>query len=633
MKYLFLYCLLLLIPSTIILAQPVDGIVNSLQTDRQKADTLKHFALQVFYNGKYDSAALRFEKALPYAEKTGDAELIGYLQLSIANSFILDNAAAKALPWLSKTDGYYPQDLSYKLREKYWLLWGMAYERLHKPDSAIYFFHQAEAMNEKENPYQNWIVYSQLGNLLYRAENYTEAEKYFNKAYEITNAGGIRSDHGIMLYEFANFYYAWGKPERFAYLVDEQQKFVQSGKKDWKDPTHRMLFVDWKKKSFDEKISFMKKVKEEFVKNGNASQTAHANLYLIDFYEQEKQLARALAYAEENEKLVNPQMDITNQYVHAKTLYRLLKANGKTGRALEIADRMFALKDSMISLQQRETLLAMEAKYQSAQKDRDLAQLNTENQLAASRLSKEKRTRWLLTGLVVLLLIASLAVLYFFQKQKARGAIVARQADEMQTLMKEIHHRVKNNLQVISSLLDLHSLTIDDSEASQAIRESRNRVYSMALIHQNLYSEGNIRGIEMPDYISKLVQSLFASYNVRENKISLETEIDPILLDVDFVIPIGLVLNELISNTLKYAFQHKESGTLHITMKKIEDELFLKVKDSGDGFPKGMNVYQANSFGYKLIRAFAQKLKARLEVFNDNGACVILHIRKFSPAV
>ena len=116
--------------------------------------------------------------------------------------------------------------------------------------------------------------------------------------------------------------------------------------------------------------------------------------------------------------------------------------------------------------------------------------------------------------------------------------------------MKEIHHRVKNNLQVISSLLDLQSLTFGDKLAAEAIKESRNRVHTMALIHQHLYQEGNMKRIEMEDYINNLAQSLFSSYNVKKNKISLHTSIAPVPLDVDLVILIGLVLNELISNAL-----------------------------------------------------------------------------------
>lgn len=151
--------------------------------------------------------------------------------------------------------------------------------------------------------------------------------------------------------------------------------------------------------------------------------------------------------------------------------------------------------------------------------------------------------------------------------------------------MKEIHHRVKNNLQIISSLLDLQSLTIQDAQASEAVKESRNRVHSMALIHQNLYNEGNIKGIQIENYINHLAENLFQSYNIQPGKVKLKTDIEQIDLDVDTVIPIGLILNELLSNSLKYAFTNKEAGIILVKLKQLNGSLLLEVKDNGAGFP------------------------------------------------
>lgn len=258
----------------------------------------------------------------------------------------------------------------------------------------------------------------------------------------------------------------------------------------------------------------------------------------------------------------------------------------------------------------------------------EVKHLSIQNEMKELRLKSERSLRVILLISTGGFLISATIIFLLYQKQKKKSGIIEKQGVELQTLMKEIHHRVKNNLQVISSLLDLQSQTIGDSQAAEAIKESRNRVQTMALIHQDLYSEANTQGIEMPDYINKLVMSLFSSYNVKKNKIQLETNIEPILLDIDLVIPIGFVLNELISNALKYAFSNKESGVLHISLSQNNDGLLLKVKDNGEGFPAGLNIYKAQSFGYKLVKAFAQKLKARLEVYNDDGACVLLHIRK-----
>lgn len=271
----------------------------------------------------------------------------------------------------------------------------------------------------------------------------------------------------------------------------------------------------------------------------------------------------------------------------------------------------------------------------SKEKEKEIAlnaALGRENILKADELVKEKKLRQLLIGGAVLLLLAGGIILFQYRKQRGKSLVIQKQSDDLQVLMKEIHHRVKNNLQVISSLLDLQSLTIADNQASEAVKEGKNRVQSMALIHQNLYSEGNIKGIKTKEYISNLLQSLCDSYNITNDKVKVRTQIDDLNLDVDTMIPLGLVLNELVSNSLKYAFKDGRSGELSIVLKEEPQHLLLKVSDNGIGYPEGMNAKEGRSFGMKMIRAFAQKLKAKLDIYNSNGAVVEMQITKYKLA-
>ncbi|MBK8519489.1 MAG: hypothetical protein IPL54_00955 [Chitinophagaceae bacterium] len=298
--------------------------------------------------------------------------------------------------------------------------------------------------------------------------------------------------------------------------------------------------------------------------------------------------------------------------------------------------RQNILKDSMMESEQAyNTLLVSENNLKQSQLTKELQlkeALARENNLQHSQLVKEKQTRWLLTGGMVLLLLSGVAIFTLYRKQKNKNAIIQKQATDLEVLMKEIHHRVKNNLQVVSSLLDLQSHTITDSQASAAVKEGKNRVQSMALIHQNLYSEGNIKGIMVKEYISNLVQSLSDSYNISNDKVKVNINIDDLNLDVDTMIPLGLVLNELVSNSFKYAFKETTAGILNINLEEKNEKLHLKVSDNGAGFPVDMDVKSAKSFGLKMIRAFAQKLKATLDIYNNNGAVVEMQISKFKAA-
>jgi two-component sensor histidine kinase len=294
------------------------------------------------------------------------------------------------------------------------------------------------------------------------------------------------------------------------------------------------------------------------------------------------------------------------------------------------------LKDSILKKEKELSIaLGLENDYKSQQlqgQQKLSALLNRESQSQKKQLQKEHGLRAALVGGLICLLFLGTLAWYHYVKTKAKNRIIEKQAGELQVLMKEIHHRVKNNLQIISSLLDIQALTLDNGQAAQAIMESKNRVQSMAIIHRFLYHENNIRGISIEDYMKNLSENLFASYNINPDKIKLQTDIEKLSLDVDTMIPLGLIINELVSNSLKYAFVGRETGTLFISLQEKEGRLHLLVKDDGQGFPARMDIQQMQTFGLQLIAAFAQKLKATLELYNDNGAVVYMSIKKYKLA-
>lgn len=262
----------------------------------------------------------------------------------------------------------------------------------------------------------------------------------------------------------------------------------------------------------------------------------------------------------------------------------------------------------------------------------ELKYLHVRDQLREQELRDEKtKLLLLIIGAMVFLALAG-GIFYLYRNQRVKNAIIKGQAEELQTMMKEVDHRVKNNLQFISSLLDLQAITIGDTEASVALKESRNRVNSMSLIHQSLYGQHGRKGIAVEAYINHLARSLFNSYNIHPGQVELTADIEKMVLDVDTVVPIGLILNELISNSLKYAFKGKEGGKIHVELKRCNGLLFLQVRDNGGGFSQAVDAAHGSSFGMRLIRAFAQKMKADLEICNDNGACVVMKIRKYKVA-
>ena len=191
---------------------------------------------------------------------------------------------------------------------------------------------------------------------------------------------------------------------------------------------------------------------------------------------------------------------------------------------------------------------------------------------------------------------------------------------EKELLLKEVYHRVKNNLQVISSLFSLQSQYIREPQVLSILAESQNRVQSMALVHQQLYQSEQLNCIDFARYLECLIDRLFACYQINRQRIGLDLQIDDVCLNLDTAILCGLITNELISNCLKYAFPASRTGAIMVQFGiRSPETLQLSIRDNGIGLPPGFNLQQTNTLGLRLVRALTRQLKGKLEINSDGG--------------
>ena len=194
---------------------------------------------------------------------------------------------------------------------------------------------------------------------------------------------------------------------------------------------------------------------------------------------------------------------------------------------------------------------------------------------------------------------------------------------EKETLLKEVHHRVKNNLQVISSLLNLQLNVISNPETRELIRESQNRIRSMALIHEKLYQSDTLSTISLEEYLRSLTRDLFRSYNLP--KVSLKLEVENIGLDVDTAIPCGLIVNELISNSLKYAFPDNAEGSIHLRVNKVSrQQVAVSISDNGVGLPSDVNTRSSGTLGFQLVHMLVKQLRGTLDIVKNGGTTFMI---------
>lgn len=192
---------------------------------------------------------------------------------------------------------------------------------------------------------------------------------------------------------------------------------------------------------------------------------------------------------------------------------------------------------------------------------------------------------------------------------------------EKEVLLREVHHRVKNNLQVVSSLLNLQARGAPDEYVRRGFEESRNRVQSMALIHEQLYESRDLSNVNFPEYIQQLCSRLFRSYQVQKTRVKLRTEVGDVRLGVDLAVPCGLIVNELISNSLKYAFPAQRSGTIAVEIKHMQDEsILLRVADDGVGLPPDVGFWNTKTLGLRLVRTLVRQIDGEIELGGPPGA-------------
>jgi two-component sensor histidine kinase len=191
---------------------------------------------------------------------------------------------------------------------------------------------------------------------------------------------------------------------------------------------------------------------------------------------------------------------------------------------------------------------------------------------------------------------------------------------EKEVLLKEIHHRVKNNLQVISSLLNLQARYLKDAAAREIFTDSQNRVLSIALVHEKLYQSANLSHVNFSEYVSALLDNLFHTYDASERGIRKVLEAGQIDLAIDVAIPCGLIVNELAINSLKHAFPQRRGGQVRVVLKELgPDKLHLLVADDGVGMPPHIDPRNTPSLGLDLVFTFADQLDAEVEVSRDAG--------------
>ncbi len=499
--------------------------------------------------------------------------------------------------------------------------------------------------------------YIPLGQYEQALKSLFEAERYFHKANEVTKLGSVQNSIGAVFEatqrdSLAGIYFRKSF-DMFVETGDEKRQAMALN--NLSNIYYRQADYQTSKALLEKSIALT--LAEEDLqrrKLNYANTLIELNEYeqafktYFDLLEQKDRLnAHALCLAYQGlGKLYNKTGDYRKAITSLLNSLEMAGKNGFTEEKLSSLDYLRAsyeavrdyeqayfyfrghqhLKDSVLNAEKDRNLVDALTKYETEKKESEIILLQKDKALA-------KRNQWLLAlaALALLAVALSIGLLYRTRQKnirrlKEKNGIISKMLDEKEFLIKEIHHRVKNNLQVISSLLQLQSRYVEEPTALAALNEGESRVRSMSIIHHHLYSEDNLSQVDVPQYIDSLCESLLGSYNYKKQDIAIHRDIAPLALDVSMMIPLGLIINELITNAFKYAFEGREGGSIWVRIAEEGGQLLVSVKDDGIGMPADAT---QKGFGTRLINTFLRKLEAKAETIVAEGTEVRIIISSY----
>ncbi|MDP9079626.1 MAG: sensor histidine kinase [Bacteroidota bacterium] len=304
-------------------------------------------------------------------------------------------------------------------------------------------------------------------------------------------------------------------------------------------------------------------------------------------------------------------------------------AVGNYRAAVKYMDLRDNLRDSLFTVDKNNKIAALNIQYQTAQTAQSIKNLRLQGTIQQAGLKNAKLQRNItIIGIVIMLVVSGLIFRNYRLKQKS-AQMISLKNDQLQHLLtekewllKEVHHRVKNNLHTVICLLESQAAYLKD-DALKAIENGQHRIYAMSLIHQKLYQSDDIKTIDMAEYIPELVKSLEDGFDV-SNRIRFKTDIAPVKLDISHAIPLGLIINEAVTNSIKYAFPNNREGEISILMIADSEQIKLELKDNGIGMPEITGETESGSLGIVLMKGLSEDIDADINFEIDNGTRIII---------
>lgn len=532
------------------------------------------------------------------------------------------------------------------LYKEYTML-ALDYRILGKYENALSYALAADKVTEttpEANALWRSIIKNLIGTIYSELKFYDKSVEYYKKAIAIAKENNDIEGVTSITINTVRGLLNRGKDTEALEVLNNGYKYYHKANCDVEYASlYILLYCELKKydKARPYYEELLKCSKEQF-KNQEQEKMYYA---MIHFLLKTGQAGKSYEYIDKLKRLVQKNNDIYNLTQFERTHFEVDSASGNYLGAIQHLKNYKRLNDSVFNMNSTKQFADLQLKYETEKKDKNIKLLTHKSELQQARIENEVVIRYIFIGsLVVLCIIIGLLYNRYCMKQKTNAALEAKQeeinsknrklerlVEEKEWLLKEIHHRVKNNLQIVISLLNTQSAYLDNEEALEAIQNSQHRMHAMSLIHQKLYQTENLSSINMSWYIKELAEYLKDSFD-HEGRIKFKLSLAPIDLDVAQAVPLGLILNEAISNAIKYAFPDRK-GVINIVLEEKENNYFLRISDNGIGLPDNFESAETNSLGMNLMMGLAEQLDGTFKIQSDNGVIITINFIKRETAV
>lgn len=503
---------------------------------------------------------------------------------------------------------------------------GTVYNDQGNNKKALTYYFKSLKLNEEINEKEGMAIsLNNIGYLFVNQDENSKALEYFEKSLKITEEIGNKGAIAHTLNNIGNVYKKQ-KDTTTALTYFERSLSIQqeiSDKNGMASTLNNIGTLYKDKGNFSKALQYhyqsLNVSKETDNKRGmSLALNAVGNIYL----KQGKSL-KAEAYATESLKIAQEIGFPTSISAASEILTEVYQVNNNWEKAFQMYKLHDIMKDSLQNAEIEKSIIRQQANYEIEKKEQKLIIMTTQNELQELKLNKNKILINYFIFALILVLILTVVLYRGYQKKRLINELlesqkteIIKKSEEKTAMLKEIHHRVKNNLQVVNSLLKLQSREIEDQKVLAIFKEAQNRVLSMALLHEKMYRSEDIKHIDLQEHISLLIDDLLKTYVINKN-IQSNVKIANVTFGLQTLVPLGLIINEIISNALKHAFKDKDEGVIKVHLNQLNDEQYeLIIGDNGIGSEE---LISDSGLGKKLIHTFAKQLKGSIERIAEEG--------------